>query len=422
MSTSVVEHNLQAVGFQDQVLARVARKVSAQSFNTWFRPLIFAGSDETTAQWIVPNEYFKNALLKNYAPLLQQAIEETAGAPLQLQLSVPAPDASNHCPSTLPLVRASELESAATDHPWLIEDLWTAQAVGIVGGQPKSMKTWLALEMAVAVASATPCLGRFHVHHPGPVLLYAAEDSASSLRGRLRSLAQHHGHGLRDLDINVITADALRLDLQPDQTRLHDTVANIQPVFLLLDPLVRIHNIDENVAAQVAALLGYFRALQRKTGVAVALVHHARKNLSVASAAGNSLRGSSDLYAWLDSLLYLQRRHKQLTLCVEHRSAPGMEPINLELVQSSVADQKGPYLTLSSPDQKRNSSAADPLQDRILQLLSSSLSPMSTDAIRSTLHVRKQRLVEALKSLCTQGKVQRLQHGYSTNINPSPSQ
>jgi RecA-family ATPase len=44
-------------------------------------------------------------------------------------------------------------------------------------------------------------------------------------------------------------------------------------VLLILDPLVRVHAIDENVAGQVAALLGYLRTLQRKTGVAVAVIH-----------------------------------------------------------------------------------------------------------------------------------------------------
>ena len=58
------------------------------------------------------------------------------------------------------------------DRPdWLIEGLWTRQAVGIVGGHPKLGKTWLALELALAIASGRPCLGRFAVHDRGPVLV-----------------------------------------------------------------------------------------------------------------------------------------------------------------------------------------------------------------------------------------------------------
>jgi len=36
---------------------------------------------------------------------------------------------------------------------WLIEELWSDQAVGIVGGEPKCCKSFLALDMAVAIAS-----------------------------------------------------------------------------------------------------------------------------------------------------------------------------------------------------------------------------------------------------------------------------
>jgi hypothetical protein len=37
------------------------------------------------------------------------------------------------------------------------------QAVGIVGGEPKCCKSFLALDLAVAVASGTACLRRFPV-------------------------------------------------------------------------------------------------------------------------------------------------------------------------------------------------------------------------------------------------------------------
>ena len=92
-----------------------------------------------------------------------------------------------------PVIRPCDLHtSAVSAMPWLIDQLWTAQAVGIIGGTPKSYKTWMALEMAVAVASGSACLTRFTVPSPGPVLLYAAEDSGSALRSRLESLAAHH--------------------------------------------------------------------------------------------------------------------------------------------------------------------------------------------------------------------------------------
>jgi len=75
----------------------------------------------------------------------------------------------------LPVMRASELEASPAERRWLIEDLLAAEAVGILGGEPKCCKSLLALDMAVAVASGAACLRRFTVRSPGRVPLYAAE-------------------------------------------------------------------------------------------------------------------------------------------------------------------------------------------------------------------------------------------------------
>jgi len=315
---------------------------------------------------------------------------------------------STVAPAPFPVVRPCDLRAVATSStPWLIDQLWTAQAVGIIGGTPKSYKTWMALEMAVSVASGSACLASFAVPSPGPVLLYAAEDSESALRSRLESLAQHHRLDLAHLDIRVITADSLRLDRTTDQERLEATLTLHRPVLLILDPLVRLHAIDENAAGEIAALLGYLRILQRKTGTAIALVHHARKNVPANGGAGYSLRGSSDLYAWVDSFLYLRRHHGQLMLSAEHRSASGAEPFALELANP----ESGPYLKLAStapPVESR-----DPLLEQILALLGQSSEPRTSESIRSTLQVRNQRLVQALRQLSEQGKVVRLSQGYA---------
>src|SRR3989442_6971388 len=266
----------------------------------------------------------------------------------------------------------------------------------------------MALEMAVAVASGSACLSTFGVPSPGPVLLYAAEDSQSTLRLRLESLTHHHALQLRHLDIRVITADSLRLDRIPDQERLEATLLLHRPALLILDPLVRLHAIDENAAGEIAALLGYLRLLQRKTGVAIALVHHARKNVAVNGGAGYSLRGSSDLYAWVDSFLYLRRHHGQLMLSAEHRSASGAVPLLLELANAESA----PYLSLASAPHASELVLHDPIPEQILAVLAQSSEPRTAETIRSSLQVRNQRLVEALRQLSEQRKVVRLPQGY----------
>jgi RecA-family ATPase len=76
--------------------------------------------------------------------------------------------------SGLPVAQAYHLADRAEEQRWLVTGLWSEQAVGIVGGEPKCCKSFLALDLAVAVASGTACLRRFPVARPGRVLLYAA--------------------------------------------------------------------------------------------------------------------------------------------------------------------------------------------------------------------------------------------------------
>ncbi|MGH7295492.1 MAG: AAA family ATPase, partial [Polyangiaceae bacterium] len=70
-----------------------------------------------------------------------------------------------------PVRRAVDLEQRAASERWLVEGLWSAEAVGIVGGEPKCCKSFLALELAVSVASGAPCLRRFPCRERGTALL-----------------------------------------------------------------------------------------------------------------------------------------------------------------------------------------------------------------------------------------------------------
>ena len=110
----------------------------------------------------------------------------------------------------------------------VIEGLWSEEAVGIIGGEPKCCKSFLALDLAVAVAAGVPCLRRFAVSRPGRVLLYPAEDALHIVRRRLEGICAAAGIALAELDVQVITAPSLRLDLEADRARLDETVATAE--------------------------------------------------------------------------------------------------------------------------------------------------------------------------------------------------
>src|SRR5271163_62972 len=136
----------------------------------------------------------------------------------------------------LPVVRVGEIEHQENAQRWLVEGLWGASSVGVIGGAPKCAKTWLGLDMALSVATGTACLGKYAVPEPGPVLVYLAEDALLVVRERVAGMARHRGLDLARVAIHVITAPVLRLDRDRDRARLWETSKRIRPRLLLLDP------------------------------------------------------------------------------------------------------------------------------------------------------------------------------------------
>lgn len=302
---------------------------------------------------------------------------------------------------------AAALARAEPERRWLVENLWAEGAVGIVGGEPKCCKSFLALDLAVSVAAGRPCLGRFPVSQPGRVLLFAAEDAQHVVRERLEGIALARGTGLDGLAIEVITAPTVRLDLAGDRERLRRTIAELRPRLLVLDPFVRLHRIDENASGEVAPLLAFLRELNREEGLAVLLVHHAKKGASAARA-GQALRGSSEFHAWGDSNLYLTRRASALQLAVEHRAAPSISPIPIALAESSGGLALHPLEGSNGID----ATSAPTSTDRVLETLRAADGPLRVATIRERCRMRTQSIVDALRNLADRDLVEHTTEGY----------
>ena len=305
----------------------------------------------------------------------------------------------------LPVRRAGELDVRPPEQAWLIESIWAKSAVGIIGGAPKCCKSWFGIDIAVSVASGTPCLGHFEARQPGPALIFMAEDAESAVRARVQALCAGRGLNIDDLDVFAIVSPSLRLDLARDQKRLDATLSALRPRILLLDPLVRLHRLDENSAADISMLLGFIREMQRAHDTAIALVHHSSKKHRAQP--GQALRGSSDLHAFGDSNAWLARKKEQIVLTIEQRSAKSADPLDLQLV--SKPDGSAAHLELATPPE---SEAGRSLEDRTLALLNHSNGPLTRTAIRKQLQVNNARLGRTLADLEKDKRILRTPKGW----------
>lgn len=307
-------------------------------------------------------------------------------------------------PVPFPVRHVAQVEVRPTEEAWLVERLWGRGAVGFVAAPPKMGKTWLGCELALAVATGAPALGRFAVPSPGPVVFYGAEDDQPSLRARFEGIARTRGVALADAPIFLLDVNQLRLDRPDDVARLRLTIVEHRPALVVLDPFVRLAKIDENSAAEVSAVLGDLRAIQRELACAILLAHHMRKSPS--GHKGYQLRGSGDFAAWHDSALYLSGSPDDLVLHVEHRGAPAPEPLRLRLVTG-----ESPHLELVD-GQVVKVVVEEPLHAAILERLAVASRPTSTSELRDVLRARKQTVTNALTALERAGRIVRRDGGW----------
>ena len=232
------------------------------------------------------------------------------------------------------------------------------------------------------------------------------------MRQRIASLCEHRALCLETLDLHVITAPSLRLDLAVDLQRLDQALRELQPRLLVLDPLVRLHRCDENSSAEISALLGALRELNRRHDVAVLVVHHMSKKARAHP--GQALRGSGDLHAWTDSACYLVHRGQgNLQLTVEHRFGPAPEPMRLRLVDDGGATRLQLHGEVSEPA---------PLAEAVRMALRETDGPCTRTALRAQLSVNNARLGAALQELEQRGLIARDARGWTLNPPTEPRQ
>jgi len=155
-------------------------------------------------------------------------------------------------------------------------------------------------------------------------------------------------------------------------------------------------------------LLAGLRELQRGLDLAIILVHHTRKAVPAGMAAGQGLRGSTDLHAFGDSNLYLRRLRGHLLLTMEHRAAAAPEPVGLELVTTQ---EETIHLAITSTAPSCEAPHETNLDQAVIKVLERQ-PVISRQALRENLAVQNERLGRTLVRLESQGRIRRGPDGW----------
>jgi hypothetical protein len=180
-----------------------------------------------------------------------------------------------------------------------------------VFGAPGEGKTFIALDMAYAVASGLPWMGR--KVHAGPVL-YLAYEGQGGLKKRAKALLQKYG--AKPVPLYVESA-AFNLRELAGRAVLGVVLATLpeKPVLVVVDTLARaLMGGDENSAQDVGSFNTAVAALIANTGACVMIVHHSGKDKSKGARGSSALQGAIDTEIEVDSGQVIPRKQRDVEL------------------------------------------------------------------------------------------------------------
>ena len=199
--------------------------------------------------------------------------------------------------------------------PWLIQGLAPVGGVAGILAEPKSTKSWLALELAASVACGVDALGKFKVPRAVPAAYFFAEDMGPAIRNRLRAFAAGRGMRPEDLSANLhVQPRGRHLDLTKDED-VARVIASCRMIgnigLLVLDPLRDIHTGKENESDDMSLVFSRLKLIGTLLGCTVLVVHHSKRHNDKNgpqndNRPGSDARGSSSIEGSLDAIISLR--------------------------------------------------------------------------------------------------------------------
>lgn len=198
---------------------------------------------------------------------------------------------------------------------WLVNRLLPAASLTHLVGMSQSLKSFIALDMALSLATGTPFAGSppFGVTAPVPVL-YVVGEGVRGIGKRVRAWCKQRGIDRRLVRANfTLLEGAAQLGSQRDMDAVAEKVTETSAALVVFDTQARCTvGLEENSATDQGRAVAQLDTLMRRTGVAVLVLHHTTK------ADPRNARGS---VAWLNAvdvqLIALREDPKAMAVVIE---------------------------------------------------------------------------------------------------------
>jgi RecA-family ATPase len=335
-----------------------------------------------------------------------------------------------HTKAEKPRIRILDIDELEDLPPpdWLIDQLVPRGGLCVLWGRSGDMKSWLANDLCMRVATGTPWFGR---EAKQGLVLYVAAEGAFGFGSRVRAWRRFRGEGLQKPQFKLIPHSVAITS--EDLEHLTNAILALasqeaMPSLIVLDTLARTFGVgDENKQADMNAYVAAADKLRDATGATVLIVHHSGVG------DGQRERGSSVLRGAADAMLKVTRDGDKLT--VINRSPEGKQKDAEEAEDICLRVQKVAYehagaehttLLLMEDDdplpaiEPGEQAIAEPkfgkVEQAVLDALERAKEPLGLNRILAMSGQKKNSVVIALRSLVEKQAVERAQDGPDASV------
>lgn len=207
---------------------------------------------------------------------------------------------------------------------WAVEKLFEAETINMIGARPNHFKSWVVLEIALAMAKGAKLFGTFQTSQQS-VMIVNEEDSVRMLQQRIKMLDPKS----ETLPIYFHVQEGLTLT-EHDVTLLIKEAQSKSVTTLVFDSLRSVHNEDENSSQGMQIVMNQLKRFTRE-GMTVLFTHHNRKKPIHGGGKedGEESRGSSGINAAVHGYISLTalKENGQNYIVVRQQKLKGEEKI-----------------------------------------------------------------------------------------------
>ncbi len=165
---------------------------------------------------------------------------------------------------------------------WLIDSILVADEAGVIGGPQKTLKTSVAIDMAISLATAKPFLGQFRVGERQRVAVLSGESGPATLQATAHRIAKANGVQLEKCDV-LWSFHLPQLSRPADVTSLRTILKEREVKVVFIDPLYLCLLGCGNASAAsnlyaIGPLLRRVADACLREGATPIFVHHANKS------------------------------------------------------------------------------------------------------------------------------------------------